>query len=102
MGAYFGWAVVPTVCLLAACQQSSLTADKDDAFYPIHEDSAGVYLTVGPREGEQCNWARTSRPSRDVADFIEVGEGKPGENTRVSLRPGDYFISWGCRPWRRQ
>lgn len=90
------------VALVGCAREPSPTADKDDVYYPIREDNAGEYQTVGPRDGGRCEWARASEPSGDAGDFIDVGSAPANRNTTVTLRAGDYFISWGCYPWRRQ
>lgn len=74
----------------------------DGRFYPISDAEAGQYLTVGPREGDSCNWAISDKPYYELEHIAKVGSGPPSRNTTVSLKPGEYFVSWGCRPWRRQ
>lgn len=95
--------MLPVLAALMSCAPApALTMDKDNVFYAIKDGQAGTFLTVGPREGEECHWSRTSAPTEDIADVLEVGIGKPSQNTTVELRPGEYFISWGCHPWRHQ
>lgn len=100
--------VIGALALAGGCvayltaDHSAPTMDEDNTYYRVTPEKAGRYLTVGPRDGQECSWGRLSQPRQTVDSIIEVGTGEPGRNTTVTLNADEYFISWGCRPWRKQ
>lgn len=98
-------AVVATVC---ACSQSTVPAvlDKDGTFYRLN---AATFETGGSARGNgsPCSWERLSsdwdrNPSIDdtYRAFLARGDVASGQVSRVSVDDGQYFVSWGCLPWR--
>jgi hypothetical protein len=92
---------------LAACEsETRLTAENPDAFYEIDAESAGVWETVGPKDAEACYWRRQTRPTENLEDVVEVGKVDDDDvenlngTARITLHAGDWFIYYGCYPWR--
>ena len=78
--------------------------DEDGTFYHINESTAGTYETDGSQRasGRPCNWTRTRRPTLKINDGITAGTVAVGERGQVTVNAGEYFVSFGCKPWRKQ
>lgn len=83
--------------------------DKDGTYYHIGDSAVGTYETQGSARtnGRPCNWVRLSADwnKKDTiedlhAAFIDNGDVQPGETARVTVKSGEYFVSYGCKPWR--
>jgi hypothetical protein len=107
-----GWLIggIAAVLLFGGCvaafvgSDHSVTLDEDGTYYKIDASSAGTYETDGSQRsnGRACNWTRTTTPTIDITDMIEAGTAAVGQRSRVTLRAGEYFVSYGCKPWRKQ
>ena len=92
--------------------------DKDGVYYQVKPGDEGNYVTAGPSHGNRfedtCQWAHLS-PTFDLSKYTEIdaldetvpgfingGEVTDGHNGYVTLRVGEYFRSYGCRPWWRE
>jgi hypothetical protein len=81
--------------------------DKSGVYYHIHEDTAGVCETDGSADSRPCNWTRLAANwdhkqgiEDEYASFIGNGEVTAKEIARVTVKAGEYFVSYGCLPWR--
>ena len=83
--------------------------DKDGTYYQVNGDTRGTYETQGSNRsnGRACNWRRLQsswNQKDDISDvaaaMIDRGDVQPGQTARVTLEPGDYFVFYGCYPWR--
>jgi hypothetical protein len=71
--------------------------DKPGTYYHIDGSAAGTYETNGSNGAiGECIWQRWRSPDDDRA--VEVGTVQ--QTTRVTLHAGEYFVSYGCLPWR--
>jgi Protein of unknown function (DUF2510) len=74
--------------------------DTDGTYYQIGHAEAGTYETEGSQRanGRPCSWTRTRT---EIGDMIASGTVDVGERDRVTVDAGEYFVSYGCRPWRK-
>jgi hypothetical protein len=85
------------------------TMDKSGIYYHIDDSAAGGYETSGSARanGRPCNWMRLS-PDWSTDDSIEAlakamldrGDVAVGQTARVTVKANEYFVSFGCEPWR--
>lgn len=71
-----------------------------DGQYQVGKDlPAGRYKTTGPEEGgfEYCYWERTKDTTGNFEAII-ANENVKGQGY-VTLKPGEYFKTSGCKPW---
>jgi hypothetical protein len=76
--------------------------DKDGTYYHIGDSAVGTYETQGSARtnGRPCNWVRLSAPTLTIENTIEEGKVQANETGRVTVKSGEYFVSYGCKPWR--
>jgi hypothetical protein len=76
--------------------------DKSGTYYRIHDNAAGAYETAGSdrSNGRPCNWVRSTTAPSTIATTIVEGTVERGQHGMVTLQPGEYFVSYGCLPWR--
>ncbi|MCV7017635.1 DUF2510 domain-containing protein [Mycolicibacterium aichiense] len=104
--------IVGTLVLAGGCvaylatgpHSSSPGMDNDGTYYHIDGSAAGTYMTEGSRRanGRPCNWTRTRTPTIEIANMIAGGQVAVGEHGVVTVNAGEYFVSYGCKPWRKQ
>jgi len=79
--------------------------DESGTFYHIDDSAAGIYETAGSDRpnGRPCRWERRTGTRTDIhgsyEDVVEWGNVGPGQQKQVKLRGGEYFVSYGCKPW---
>lgn len=103
-------AIVGGVALAGSCiahlvrGHSPAAMDKDGAYYQIDAGNAGTYVTEGSQRpnGRPCSWTRTRTPTIHIIDMIAGGEVAVGERGVVTVNAGEYFVTYGCKPWRKQ
>lgn len=80
--------------------------DKSGAYYHIDQPEAGSYRTAGAAGAGGCSWTvladdwngdkSLAALARSQVDHGETA-GRPGQ---VTLQGGQYFVSYGCQPWK--
>lgn len=104
-------AIVGGVALAGSCvayltggHSSAPDMDKDGTYYKIDASAAGTYVTEGSQRtnGRPCNWTRTRTPTIHISDMIAGGQVAVGERGAVTVNAGEYFVTYGCKPWRKQ
>lgn len=77
-------------------------AIENGTYYRVVDSAAGTYETAGSNRpnGRDCTWVRSTTAPFTIASTIAMGDVAPGQHGLVTLKPGEYFISYGCDPWR--
>jgi hypothetical protein len=100
--------IAVAVLALAACSHSYPVLDEDGTYYQATSSSAGTYTTEGSARanGRPCSWQVLSADWSHhtgitaVADSqIAHGNAAVGQAGHVTVAPGQYFVSYGCKPW---
>ncbi|SBS73756.1 hypothetical protein MHPYR_180036 [uncultured Mycobacterium sp.] len=104
--------IIGSVVLAASCvaylatgpHSSAPDMDKDGTYYKIDASTAGTYVTDGSQRsnGRPCNWTRTRTPTIEIINMIAMGDVAVGERGVVTVNAGEYFVTYGCKPWRKQ
>jgi hypothetical protein len=83
--------------------------DKDGHFYNVNGPGE-TFETQGSARtnGLPCSWLqlssswdRVQKIDDEAAAMVNRGDVAVGETTRVTVKEGEYFVSWGCEPWRK-
>jgi hypothetical protein len=105
---FFGGCTV-LVLIGGVSEKSKPVLDKNGTYYHIDDSAAGTYETQGSARtnGRPCNWTRLAPDwnQKDTiegiaASLIDKGDVARGETARVTVKSGEYFVSYGCEPWR--
>lgn len=90
---------------LSRVNQPRPTFPDPAVWYRVDADDAGSWETVGPKNDANCHWVRAESPTGDVGDLIDVGQWDLKQTTggtqKVKVNAGEYFMYWGCYPFRR-
>lgn len=87
--------------------RSSLESMDESGVY-YHLDEGGTFETAGSARtnGRSCQWMRLSADwdQKDgitdlAASLIDRGDVRQGQVERVTLKGGEWFVSFGCQPW---
>ena len=75
--------------------------DVDGTYYHVTDDGVGTWETTGSARtnGLPCTWTRTTAAPATIASTIAIG--KTNQTARVTVRSGEYFVSYGCQPWNK-
>jgi hypothetical protein len=92
---------------IAGCANPSIAPlDKEGTYYHI-VNPGGTYETAGSNRKPNadgtirpCMWSRLTAPDLTIGNTIETGKVQTGETRRVTLKSGDYFIFYSCKPWK--
>lgn len=73
---------------------------RDGVYYQVFPESQGTWVTTGSARtnGLPCTWSRTTEVPATIANTIAIGQTDRSAN--VTLRSGEFFVSYGCQPWR--
>lgn len=97
--------LINAVCalMLTGCvgTQAMQPMDVSGTYYHIFPESQGVWETTGSdrTNDNPCTWTRTSEVPSTIASTIAMGRIARNQTVRVRLRSGEYFVSYGCKPW---
>lgn len=96
------------VLTLVGCSHDYPVLDKDGTYYHAGTSTAGTYVTDGSARsnGRPCNWMvlsadwsqNTSITARAQSQ-ISRGQAAVNQPGQVTLESGQYFVSYGCKPW---
>ncbi len=81
--------------------------DRGGVYYHVNPGSGGTYETRGSNRTPNangvirpCTWSRLTAPALTIENTIEMGKVEANETGRVTLKSGEYFVFYGCHPWR--
>jgi hypothetical protein len=97
------WMAAALILAGCAAEKPRPTMPNPNAWYQVHDDTAGKWETAGPKGSDECHWLRASKPSGDMEDWIDVGQWDlhktSGGTMKIPINSGEWLIYWGCYPF---